>query len=124
MLDLDVDYPTQMPDITRQAEAMPTPGMKEQTLLYSNVRLDAARMEACLQPVLAYRERTGVPLFCSEFGAYDRAPMPSRIRWYQDTVELFARHDIGWSNWDFRDCFGVLDAEGNEQPFRKILFPG
>ena len=76
------------------------------------------------KPTGSHRERTGIPLFCSEFGAYDRAPMSARIRWYQDTVDLFARHDIGWSNWDYRDCLGELEVEDQEQPFFKILFPG
>ncbi len=123
LLNLTVDYPTQLPDLSTLAATLPNPQWREQTMLFSGEALGLPRMERWLRPVLDFRERTGAPLFCSEFGAYEAAPMDARVRWYADTVDLFARHDICWSNWDYNSDFGVIDAAGNPRPFLKILFP-
>lgn len=124
LLNMTVEYPTQMPDLSALAATLPREDWREQTMLFSGVKLGMARMEEWLKPVLAFRERTGGKLFCSEFGAYEAAPMPSRINWYRETVELFRKHDIGWSNWDFMGDFGIVGWDREEQPFREILFPG
>jgi hypothetical protein len=121
---MTVEYPASMPDLSALAATLPREDWREQTMLFSEVELGMARMEAWLRPVLEFRERTGTPVFCSEFGAYEACPMPSRCNWYRDAVELFRKHDIGWSNWDYIGDFGILTYAGDEQPFLPILFPG
>ena len=90
---------------------------------HQSMVMSAMQVQAWLKPVLEFRERTGGKLYCSEFGAYEAAPMPSRVNWYRDTVELFRKHDIGWSNWDFMGDFGIVGWDREDKPFRKILFP-
>ncbi|MHB9131241.1 MAG: glycoside hydrolase family 5 protein [Armatimonadota bacterium] len=123
LLNMVVDYPCQLPDLTALAGTLPTPQMHEQTMLFSNELLGLDRMERWLQPVLDFRDRTGAPLFCSEFGVFEAAPPDAQLRWYRDTVDLFARHEIAWSNWDYKTDFGVVDREGNDKVVRQILFP-
>lgn len=122
-LNMVVEYPADMPDLSPLAATLPREDWREQTMLFSEVKLGYARMEEWLKPVLEFRERTGGKLFCSEFGAYEAAPMPSRINWYRDAVELFRKHDIGWSNWDYMGDFGIVGWDREDKPFRKILFP-
>ncbi len=69
--------------------------------------IDAMRREIA-QP-LAARERTGLPLYCGEFGAYHKCPDPVRLRWYRDILTVFREHGIAWSNWDYKGGFGIVD---------------
>lgn len=122
-LDMAIDYPTVVPDLSEAAAAMPTEAMREQTLCYSGVRLDASRLADTLAPVLAFRQKCGRPVYCGEFGVYGVAPVESQLRWYEDVMVLFDRCDIGWANWDYKGGFGLLTAERRERPIRPILFP-
>ncbi|HOS42413.1 MAG TPA: cellulase family glycosylhydrolase [Armatimonadota bacterium] len=123
-LNMVVEYPTDMPDLSDLAATLPRADWREQTMLFSEAKLGFPRMEEWLKPVLEFRERTGAPVFCSEFGAYEAAPMPSRVNWYRDAVALFRTHDIGWSNWDYIGDFGIVGWDRADKPFREILFPG
>jgi len=123
LLDLEVDYPTVLPDLSEAAAAMPTEEMREQTLHYSGATLDKGRIEQHLKPALEFRERTGRPLYCGEFGVIRNAPIESQQRWLRDTVDLFEKHDIGWANWDYKGGFGLLTAERETRPTCEVLFP-
>ncbi|MEX1049753.1 MAG: glycoside hydrolase family 5 protein [Akkermansiaceae bacterium] len=65
------------------------------------------------------------PIFLGEFGAYDKAPMESRIR-YTDavarTAELFG---WSWAYWQFDSDFILYDINGDAwvKPIRDALVP-
>jgi endoglucanase len=65
------------------------------------------------------------PLFLGEYGAYDKADMPSRVR-YTDYVARLAE-SLGWSwgYWQFDSDFIVYDIENDcwVQPIRDALIP-
>jgi len=63
------------------------------------------------QPIAASR-RTGLPLYCGEFGVIDLAPRPVREAWYRDIISVFTEYGIGWANWDYKGDFGIIDAHG------------
>jgi endoglucanase len=71
-----------------------------------------AMIEDLTKP-LAVRERTGLPLYCGEFGCFDRTPTALRIAWYHDILSVFDAYDIAWANWDYRGSFGIVDHQGN-----------
>lgn len=60
------------------------------------------------QPLAAAR-RSGLPLYCGEFGVIKLAPMPARSAWYHDIVSLFTEHGIGWANWDYKGMFALVE---------------
>jgi endoglucanase len=66
------------------------------------------------------------PIFLGEFGAYDKVPMESRIR-YTDAVERTAE-SFGWSwaYWQFDSAFILYEINRDAwvQPFRDALLPG
>jgi endoglucanase len=65
------------------------------------------------QPIKKAKE-LGLPLYCGEFGVYFDAPESDMLRWYEDMIQLFEEHDIGYANWNFKSSsFGLLDNEGN-----------
>jgi endoglucanase len=102
---------------------MPTEEMRKAILSWSGVRLDRKRLEAHLKPALEFRDRTGRPLYCGEFGVIRNAPIESQKRWLADMRDMFDRHDIGWANWDYKGGFGLLTPEREERPIREALFP-
>lgn len=78
-------------------------------------------IERLLEPVLALAEKTGLPLWCGEFGALGTTPAPARERWYRDVLDALARHDISWTIWDYKGDFGIFDAEGRPTSVYEIL---
>ena len=71
---------------------------------------------------LAIAKRTGLPLYCGEFGVHRAAPDAPAIAWYRDMRDLFDTHGIAWANWDFRGAFASVDAQGNLTRAGKALF--
>lgn len=52
----------------------------------------------------------GVPVHCSELGAYCNSPYESTLSWLDDMLSGFAKHNIGWAMWNFRGRFGLVDS--------------
>lgn len=82
------------------------------TLEELNRPYDHSAMVRDLAKPLEVASRTGRPLYCGEFGVIDLAPRPVREAWYRDIISVFNEHRIGWSNWDYKGEFGIVDREG------------
>jgi endoglucanase len=80
----------------------------------------AVMCEDLAQPFVV-RRRTGLPLYCGEFGCYDHTPDLLRMAWFEDVLAVFDDHDIAWANWDYKGSFGIVDAEGNETAIADAL---
>lgn len=74
---------------------------------------DRAAMLAELAPPLAVHERTGLPLYCGEFGCIDSCPQELRVAWYRDLLSVFKEQGIAWSNWDYKGEFGIVTRDGS-----------
>lgn len=77
-----------------------------------NQFFDRNRMLADLAQPLAVAKRTGLPLYCGEFGVINRVPLPIRVAWTRDLVSVFAECGIAWAHWDYRGDFGILGENG------------
>jgi endoglucanase len=82
----------------------------------------AAVMEADLMWPLAVAARTGLPLYCGEFGVVANAPDAIRAAWLKDFLAVMARHGIAWANWDFRGDFGLFTADNRKTVACSALF--
>ena len=52
-----------------------------------------------------------LPLYCGEFGVIDGSPRDSKIKWYNDLVAIFEKHNIAYANWNYKSgSFGIVDA--------------
>ena len=71
-------------------------------------------MRANLLWPLSVRARTGLPLYCGEFGVYSAAPAEVRRAWSTDFRRVLEEFGISWANWDFRGNFGLYDQRNNE----------
>jgi len=74
-----------------------------------------------LQEPLAVSARTGLPLYCGEFGCIDRAPDPIRVAWFKDILAVFDEHDIGWANWEYKGEFGIVGHAGEDTAIAPVL---
>jgi len=54
------------------------------------------------------------PLFLGEFGAYEKADMPSRVKWTRFVRQEAEKHDISWAYWEFGAGFGIYDRDKQE----------
>lgn len=78
-----------------------------------NKPYDRAQLLADLAQPLAAAQRSGLPLYCGEFGVIKLAPWPVREAWYRDIVGVFTEHGIGWANWDYKGSFALVEPDGS-----------
>jgi len=79
---------------------------------------DAHRIRLTIDEAAAWGHANNVPLICNEFGAFRKfMDVRSRANWLRDVRTALEADGIGWSMWDYRTDFGVVDkVEG--QPTR------
>jgi endoglucanase len=73
----------------------------------------------------AWAEKAHRPLYLGEFGAYDKAPMDSRVR-YDDFVARSAeKRGWSWAYWQFDSDFILYDIPAKHwiEPIRDALIP-
>lgn len=73
-----------------------------------------------LSQPLAAAKRTGLPLYCGEFGVIDNTPHDIRLAWFRDVISVFEQFDIGCANWDYKEEFGLL-TKGESNGIAEIL---
>lgn len=113
-----VKYPGQ-PIAEEDLDKVP-PSLHER-LDHLNRHWDVDVMREALTKPLAVRERTGLPLYCGEFGVYHHTPTPARLAWYADLISVFKEFNIGWANWDYRGPFGIVDNQGEDTGIASVL---
>jgi endoglucanase len=86
-----------------------------------NTPFDRSQMVADLAQPLAVRARTGLPLYCGEFGCYEKTPQAIRLAWYRDMMQTFEEFDIAWANWDYKGSFGIVTHEGQDTGIAEVL---
>ena len=70
---------------------------------------------------LAVAHARGLPLYCGEFGCFNRTPDSLRLAWYRDMLSVFDAYDIAWANWDYKGSFGIVDERGAETAIAQVL---
>lgn len=72
---------------------------------------DVARVESELAVAAAWGKKHNRPIYLGEFGAYEAAPLQSRVRWTKCVVSTAERFGMSWSYWEFCAGFGVYDVQ-------------
>jgi endoglucanase len=55
-------------------------------------------------------EEKGVGIHIGEWGAFNHTPHKVVLAWMRDVLELWKEAGWGWSMWNFRGGFGILDS--------------
>lgn len=56
-------------------------------------------------------EAKGVGVHVGEWGAHNRTPHPVTLAWMRDCLDLWREAGWGWSLWNLRGSFGVMDSD-------------
>jgi hypothetical protein len=71
-------------------------------------RWDREQLRLHYQPWLAVEAR-GVRVHIGEFGCYSHTPNDVALRWFGDLLGLYREFGWGYSLWEFRGAFGIID---------------
>ena len=52
----------------------------------------------------------GVGVHCGECGCYNKTPHDVFLAWFGDVLDVLAQRDVGFSLWELRGAFGILDS--------------
>lgn len=69
---------------------------------------DRDRIRKSLAKPLALAKKSGLPLYCGEWGCLPTMSRESRIAWYRDVLSVLEENRIGWAIWDYKGGFGLL----------------
>ncbi len=54
--------------------------------------------------------KRGVPIHVGAWGCYNKTPHDVCLAWMKDLLALWKEVGWGWTMWNLRDPFGVLDS--------------
>lgn len=54
-------------------------------------------------------ESRGTDVFIGEFGCYNKLPNDIALRWYADLISVLAEFGWGYSLWNFKGAFGIVE---------------
>ncbi len=86
-----------------------------------NRYFDRSTMLADFAKPLAVSKKTGLPLYCGEFGVYNTCPQESRFAWYRDFISALKQHNIAWANWDYKGGFAILGPDGKSTGVAEVM---
>jgi len=83
------------------------------------------RLEADFDRVQAWSEKHRRPILLGEFGAYDKAPMESRVRYTGRVARAAEARGWAWAYWQFDSDFIVYDIDKGRwvEPILGALIP-
>ncbi|GAA4316292.1 glycoside hydrolase family 5 protein [Compostibacter hankyongensis] len=71
---------------------------------------DKERLRQHFRPWTALN-RQGVPVHVGEWGVYNRTPHKVALAYMHDQLALWKSYGWGWSLWNLRGSFGILDSD-------------
>jgi endoglucanase len=75
-----------------------------------------ARLEAHYKPWGDLVAR-GVGVHCGEGGCWNRTPYSVFMAWFTDVMDILKGYGIGYSLWEFKGGFGILDSGRDDVPY-------
>lgn len=72
---------------------------------------ECAQVVADFDGVAQWSRQTQVPILLGEFGAYSKAPQPSRLAWTRFIRQQAEARGFGWAYWEFGAGFGLYDRD-------------
>ena len=77
--------------------------------LAPGMTVDSAYVRRRLQPAFEFIRAHGRPLYCGEYGVYERANIPDTVRWLNDMADALLEYGIGRAVWSYRGFARVTD---------------
>ncbi len=86
---------------------------------YGDGVMDRDWLRAKLQPWFDLSARGGW-VHCGEFGVFSTAPRAAQLAWTEDLLILLHEHGMGWSLWNLRGPFGVINSGRPEAEMTRL----
>jgi hypothetical protein len=117
-----VPYPGVTPGVAEFLEKYPQYANVRDVREYVTTHMCREHMRGLLQPIFDFLEKTGKPLYCSEFGVIEYADAQSRVNWHRDFYGILAECGVGYSVWNYKQLnFSFVNENGEvvaEELFR------
>ncbi|MDI6401525.1 cellulase family glycosylhydrolase [Balneolaceae bacterium ANBcel3] len=92
--------------VYKEMEGLPDPKWPGQV---GDAHFSREMLESFYAPwIEAVKNGTGV--HCGECGCYKKTPHDVFLAWFEDVLDIFATHGIGFALWEFSGEFGILDS--------------
>lgn len=118
----DYEGPVTYPGLpVQEKDIAPLSAKLQEIVRKENKPYDRQQIIEDLANPLAARKKTGLPLYCGEFGVVSYAPHEPRMRWYHDIAAVFDQLDIAWGNWDYKGQFGLINGKGESTGVAEAL---
>ena len=85
----------------------------------SNGSYDRQRLEEYIRQPLSVAKRYNLPLYCGEWGAYEKCPREPRLNWYRDVHAVLEKNNLAWGTWDYKGGFGLVARD--KQPDKELI---
>ncbi len=96
---------------THQGASWAKPEIRNLRNLTWGTDAEVAGVKEEIAKAAAWGKRNKRPIFLGEFGAYQAAPLESRIAWTKCVASTAEEHGMSWAYWEFCAGFGLYDAD-------------
>jgi aryl-phospho-beta-D-glucosidase BglC (GH1 family) len=115
-----IDYPMNRPEFMKSWDEFKKTGLDDWPFRDYEKMPDREGLARKLAPVIEWGKKTGLPLYCGEFGVRrDGAPVEVRARWTRDVRTILENAGIPWALWSYHSGFDLFDRQNN--PDRVLL---
>ncbi|HBE67971.1 MAG TPA: endoglucanase [Planctomycetaceae bacterium] len=97
-------------EFTHQGASWASPQVRKLKNLKWGAADEVQKVERELADAAKWGKQHGRPLFLGEFGAYEAAPMESRVKWTKVVAAAAEKQKMTWAYWEFCAGFGVYDT--------------
>lgn len=73
-----------------------------------------------LKPIQKAKD-LNLQLYCGEWGCLPTVSRKSFLHWYGDMHDIMEKHNITWTNWDYKGGFGVVDRKLDDAPIEDLI---
>jgi endoglucanase len=92
---------------------------------WTGTEAELKAMEEDFSKVADWAKTNNRPIYMGEFGTYDKAEMPSRVRWTASVARQLEKRGWSWACWQFAEDFALFDMRTQKwvEPLREALIP-
>lgn len=100
-------------------------GQQDKSGVTWGTELDRKKVQDDFAKVATWAKTHNRPIFLGEFGAYDKAPMESRVRYTEAVARTAESLGWSWAYWQFDNDFILYDIKARRwvEPIRAALIP-
>ncbi len=78
-------------------------------------------LELMMEQPIRKSTELNLQLYCGEWGCLPTVPRESFLQWYADVRSILEKNRIGWTNWDYKGGFGVVDRKNEYKPIDDLI---